>query len=64
MSSIQTNLEMRCQSLERSLSKYQRGGRDFEKIVQDYLRVHLAILSCEEEIEGLEAVKSGGSRNT
>jgi hypothetical protein len=59
MKSIQTNLELRSQSLERSLSKYRLGGKEFEKIVQDYLRTHLAILSCEEEIEGLKAAKSG-----
>ena len=57
MRAIQANLEMRTQSLDRSLSKYHQGGKEFEQIVQDYLRTHLAILSCEEEINELKAAK-------
>jgi hypothetical protein len=59
MRSIQTNLEMRIQSQERSLSKYRQGGTEFEKIAQEYLRTHLAILSCEDEIADLDVAKSG-----
>ena len=50
---IQNNLEMRAVTLEKSFAKYKQGGQAFEKIVQEYLRIHLAILQCNEEIEEL-----------
>jgi len=44
--------------LERSLLRYRQGGPAIENVVQEYLRAHLAILQCEQEIEELKAAKA------
>lgn len=49
----QKNLESRAIILDKSFARYRQGGPAYERIVQDYLRIHLAILQCEEDIEEL-----------
>ena len=41
-------------ALEGSLAIYQRGGLGIERLVQEYLSTHVAILQCEEEISQLK----------
>ena len=55
---IQKNLDMRTMVLEGSLATYRRGGLGFERLVQEYLSTHVAILQCEEEISQLKTAKN------
>jgi hypothetical protein len=57
--SIQKNLETRSEYLEGTFEKYRQGGNEYEKIVKEYLRTHVSILRCEEEIEDLKAARAG-----
>ena len=57
--SIQENLISRREFLEKSLERYSSAGPEYEKIVKEYLRTHVSILRCEEEIEELEGRKRG-----
>jgi hypothetical protein len=41
------------------LERYSSAGPEYEKIVKEYLRTHVSILRCEEEIEELEGRKRG-----
>jgi hypothetical protein len=56
--SIQENLVARSEFLEKSLERYNSAGPEYEKIVKEYLRTHVSILRCEEEIEELKAANS------
>jgi hypothetical protein len=58
---IERNLEKRTLFLEKSLARYQEAGEGFEKLVQEYLSTHVAILQCEEEIDRLKRVHSAGT---
>ena len=40
------------------MERYNSAGPEYEKIVKEYLRTHVSILRCEEEIEELKAAKS------
>lgn len=56
--SIQENLIARGEYLEKSLERYNSAGPEYEKVVKEYLRTHVSILRCEEEIEELKAANS------
>ena len=49
---------MRTTALDGSLARYRRGGLGFERLVQEYLSTHVAILQCEEEISQLKNAKN------
>ena len=44
--------------MEGTFERYQQGGSEYEKIVKEYLRTHVSILRCEEEIEDLKVARS------
>jgi hypothetical protein len=56
---IQKNLNARSAALERSLIEYQQRGEDFERLLQEYLRAHVALVECEQAIDELSAAKAG-----
>lgn len=58
---IEKNLANRIIFLEKSLASYQEAGEGFEKLVQEYLNTHVAILQCEEEIDRLKKVHLSGT---
>ena len=44
--------------METSLERYGSAGPEYERIVKEYLRTHVSILRCEEEIEELKDAKN------
>jgi hypothetical protein len=58
---IQKNLKARNVALERSYTDYQQRGEGFEKLLQEYLRAHVALVECEQAIDELSAAKASSN---
>jgi hypothetical protein len=63
MALIQANLEIREQSIRESIARYHACGERFQRIADEYLALHSAVVQCEKEIDRLLHLQStSGSR--